>query len=109
MEWRVDRIPSAPGIADYWRTSIHAWPRTCARARCDWGSARKPRGYYRLRWRILERMRRFLRPSFRRPLPVLFVPTHGSVELQTAQVLAGATPKPRPTRVPQAGHAKNPW
>ena len=27
-----------------------------------------------LRWRILARMRRFLRPIFRRPLPVLFVP-----------------------------------
>ena len=27
-----------------------------------------------LRWRILARIRRFLRPIFRRPLPVLFVP-----------------------------------
>ena len=36
-------------------------------------------GYF-LRWRILERMRRFLRPSLRRPLPVFFVPTRNSVE-----------------------------
>ncbi len=35
---------------------------------------------YFLRCRIFERMRRFLRPSFRRPLPRLFrVPTRGSV------------------------------
>lgn len=27
-----------------------------------------------LRWRILARIRRFLRPIFLRPLPVLFVP-----------------------------------
>lgn len=27
-----------------------------------------------LRWRILARIRRFLRPIFRRPLPVFFVP-----------------------------------
>ena len=33
-----------------------------------------------LRWRIFERIRRFLRPSFRRPLPVFFVPTQYSVE-----------------------------
>src|ERR1700720_1738129 len=33
-----------------------------------------------LRWRIFERMRRFLRPSLRRPLPVFLVPTQGSVE-----------------------------
>jgi hypothetical protein len=32
---------------------------------------------YFLRWRIFERMRRFLRPSFRRPLPVFLVPTWG--------------------------------
>jgi len=37
------------------------------------------RADYFLRWRILERMRRFLRPSFRRPLPVFFVPTRDSV------------------------------
>lgn len=30
---------------------------------------------YFLRWRILARILRFLRPIFRRPLPVLFVPT----------------------------------
>ena len=29
---------------------------------------------YFLRWRILDRMRRFLRPSFRRPLPDFLVP-----------------------------------
>jgi hypothetical protein len=29
---------------------------------------------YFFRWRIFERMRRFLRPSFRRPFPDLFVP-----------------------------------
>lgn len=43
------------------------------------GEARRSAGYL-LRWRIRERMRRFLRPSFRRPLPVFFVPTHNSVE-----------------------------
>jgi hypothetical protein len=30
------------------------------------------------RWRILARIRRFLRPSFRRPFPVFFVPTRSS-------------------------------
>ena len=30
-----------------------------------------------LRWRIFERMRRFLRPSLRRPFPVFFTPTSG--------------------------------
>jgi hypothetical protein len=34
---------------------------------------------YFLRWRIFERIRRFFRPNFRRPLPVFFVPTHYSV------------------------------
>ena len=34
----------------------------------------RPRDYF-LRWRILLRMRRFFRPTFRRPLPVFFVPT----------------------------------
>ena len=38
----------------------------------------RPRGApvrdYFLRWRIFARMRRFLRPSFRRPLPDFFVP-----------------------------------
>jgi hypothetical protein len=29
---------------------------------------------YFLRWRIFARMRRFLRPCFRRPFPDLFVP-----------------------------------
>jgi hypothetical protein len=33
-----------------------------------------------LRWRIFERMRRFLRPNFRLPLPVFFVPTQLSVD-----------------------------
>lgn len=37
------------------------------------GSAQLRR--YFLRWRILARMRRFLRPILRRPLPVFFVPT----------------------------------
>ena len=32
-------------------------------------------GGYRLRWRILARMRRFFRPTLRRPFPVFFVPT----------------------------------
>jgi len=34
---------------------------------------------YFLRWRILARIRRFLRPTFRRPLPVFFVPNLFSV------------------------------
>ncbi len=34
---------------------------------------------YFLRWRIFARMRRFLRPSFRRPLPDFFVPKANSV------------------------------
>lgn len=38
-----------------------------------------PRGEtYFLRCRILERMRRFLRPNFRRPFPDFFVPTQSS-------------------------------
>lgn len=36
---------------------------------------------YFLRWRILARIRRFLRPTLRRPLPVFFVPTRISVNL----------------------------
>ena len=32
---------------------------------------------YFLRWRIFDRMRRFLRPNLRRPLPVFLVPTRG--------------------------------
>ena len=32
---------------------------------------------YFLRWRIFDRMRRFLRPNLRRPLPVFLVPTWG--------------------------------
>ena len=39
---------------------------------CGWGVQLD---YYFLRWRILDRIRRFLRPIFRRPFPVLFVPT----------------------------------
>ena len=34
---------------------------------------------YFLRWRIFARMRRFLRPCFRRPFPDLFVPKAISV------------------------------
>jgi hypothetical protein len=34
---------------------------------------------YFLRWRILARMRRFLRPSFRRPLPDFLTPKADSV------------------------------
>jgi len=40
------------------------------------------RSGYRLRWRILARMRRFLRPTLRRPLPVFFVPTRDSVRVK---------------------------
>jgi hypothetical protein len=40
------------------------------------GDARKD---YFSRWRIFERMRRFLRPSFRRPLPDFLVPKAISV------------------------------
>jgi hypothetical protein len=39
-----------------------------AAKRCD------PEKDYFLRWRIFARMRRFLRPSFRRPLPDFLVP-----------------------------------
>ncbi len=41
---------------------------------------------YRLRWRILARMRRFLRPILRRPLPVFLVPTWDSVGLKKIEV-----------------------
>jgi hypothetical protein len=34
---------------------------------------------YFLRWRIFDRMRRFLRPSFRRPLPDFLTPKAVSV------------------------------
>lgn len=40
------------------------------------------RSGYRLRWRILARMRRFLRPTLRRPLPVFLVPTWDSVRVE---------------------------
>lgn len=33
-------------------------------------------GDYRLRCRTLARMRRFFRPTFRRPFPVFLVPTN---------------------------------
>jgi len=36
------------------------------------------REIYPLRWRIRERMRRFLRPTLRRPFPDFFVPTRVS-------------------------------
>lgn len=36
---------------------------------------------YFLRWRILARMRRFLRPILRRPFPVFLVPTRESPDL----------------------------
>ena len=38
------------------------------------GLGRGRRAVYFLRWRILARIRRFLRPIFRRPFPVFFVP-----------------------------------
>jgi hypothetical protein len=44
------------------------------------------RSGYRLRWRILARMRRFLRPILRRPLPVFLVPTWDSVGLEIIEV-----------------------
>jgi hypothetical protein len=42
----------------------------------------RPGKDYFLRWRILARMRRFLRPSFRRPLPDFLTPkaSSGSIE-----------------------------
>jgi hypothetical protein len=42
-------------------------------SRATW--ADRSRNNYFLRWRIRARIRRFLRPIFRRPLPVFFVPT----------------------------------
>lgn len=39
------------------------------------GSRDDARGDHFLRWRMRERIRRFLRPILRRPLPVFFVPT----------------------------------
>ena len=42
-----------------------------------------------LRWRIFERIRRFFRPSFRRPLPDFFVPMRRSVLSATYTVLTG--------------------
>lgn len=57
-----------------------------------------------LRWRILDRMRRFLRPSLRRPFPVFFVPTHDSVEFaSTAPRRATAKVAAEPTPPPPAG------
>ena len=40
-------------------------------------------GRYRLRWRILARIRRFFCPSFRRPLPDFFTPTDRSEMIDT--------------------------
>ena len=42
---------------------------------CEPAQGRK---IYFLRWRILDRIRRFLRPIFRRPLPVFLDPTQFS-------------------------------
>jgi len=47
---------------------------------------------YFLRWRILARIRRFLRPTFRRPLPVFFVPNLFS---KTMKFKRPETPHPR--------------
>ena len=46
---------------------------------------------YFLRWRILARMRRFLRPIFLRPFPVFLVPT---------QALSASIEKPRTAAAP---------
>lgn len=48
--------------------------------RNDWGRLsycpQQASSDYFLRWRILARMRLFLRPTLRRPLPVFFTPTY---------------------------------
>lgn len=65
------RAPSTwDGFRDPTARMRLAWPRAV-------GTRIQPPNYL-LRWRILARMRRFLRPSLRRPLPVFLVPTHVS-------------------------------
>jgi hypothetical protein len=52
---------------------------------------------YFLRWRIRDRMRRFLRPIFRRPFPVFLTPTVELPELYRID-----PPQPRPRLTPTA-------
>jgi hypothetical protein len=63
-----------------------------------------------LRWRIFERMRRFLRPNLRRPFPVFFVPTSSSCRLNDwidcLQIaISGLSPRPPRISKPEAGRA----
>jgi hypothetical protein len=51
-----------------------------------------------LRWRILARMRRFLRPSFRRPLPDFLVPKDNS---DVSTVVSMRRVQPSPIRPPE--------
>jgi hypothetical protein len=44
----------------------------------------RPGKDYFLRWRILARMRRFLRPSFRRPFPDFLTPKASSGSIENA-------------------------
>ena len=59
-----------------------------------WGMVRAHRHAknYFLRWRILARIFRFLRPTFRRPLPVFFVPTD-SYSLEGFDTSRGSGPR----------------
>jgi hypothetical protein len=60
-------------MSRYARSITHSGGIHCAtrEASCQKGVSMED---YFLRWRILARMRRFLRPCFRRPFPDLFVP-----------------------------------
>ena len=56
---------------------------------------RRTRGrVYPLRWRILDRMRRFFRPTLRRPFPVFFVPTRVSAFKSNAMCYCRVEPTP---------------
>src|SRR3954453_8532920 len=65
-------------VTRYARSITHSGGIHCAtrETSCQKGGSMKD---YFLRWRILARMRRFLRPCFRRPFPDLFVPKAISV------------------------------
>jgi hypothetical protein len=60
-------------VTPHARSITHSGGIHCAtrEASCQKGDPSKD---YFLRWRIFARIRRFLRPCFRRPFPDLFVP-----------------------------------
>jgi len=66
-------IFSSPRLYQHAFTSMFS--PTCFHQHVFMATRQSKTANYFLRWRIFARIRLFLRPSFRRPLPVFFVPT----------------------------------